>query len=460
MNCKRIFAGITLFFSDIITITVSYLLAYLVRAYLMPLIFRGTSAFTFPIFISRSYLLLPFLLIFAYEGLYHRRIDFWTEARLLWKGNFLATVLILIYLYITKFLLEWWFIVVLAFILNFLALPLIRNTVKKKILLDLGCLKENLLFIGSAEGKEELIKVLARNPTVGYTLGEAIIVNNELSLNLDELFSKNPRIYGIVIEARTLSPNIIEEIYQKLEKKVKHFYVIPGVPQLQTLGAEILPIESTLFIKYPYNLLRLESRLTKRALDIIIALIALIITFPVSIITAILVKLSSPGPVFFRQARLGKNQKLFDCIKFRTMYQDAEVRLSEVINRSEEIRRKWEKYLKIENDPRITKVGRILRRASLDELPQLWNVLLGEMSLIGPRPYLPHEVTNYGSEMKIISKVKPGITGLWQVSGRSQLTFEERLRLDVFYVKNWSLWLDLVIMIKTIIVWFKGEGAY
>ncbi len=117
-------------------------------------------------------------------------------------------------------------------------------------------------------------------------------------------------------------------------------------------------------------------------------------------------------------------------------------------------------FLKITNDPRVTPFGKFLRRISFDELPQLWNVIKGEMSLVGPRPYLPYEVENIGKQMGIITKVKPGITGLWQVSGRSQLTFEERLQLDEYYVKNWSIWTDLVILVKTIRVLFKTEGAY
>jgi undecaprenyl-phosphate galactose phosphotransferase len=142
------------------------------------------------------------------------------------------------------------------------------------------------------------------------------------------------------------------------------------------------------------------------------------------------------------------------------MYLDAPSRLEKHLNSSAEAKSEWEKYLKIANDPRVTLLGKFLRRTSLDELPQLGNVIKGDMSLVGPRPYLPYEVENMEKKVGIITRVKPGITGLWQVSGRSQLAFDERLQLDEYYVKNWSIWTDLVILVKTIKVFIKAEGAY
>jgi undecaprenyl-phosphate galactose phosphotransferase len=142
------------------------------------------------------------------------------------------------------------------------------------------------------------------------------------------------------------------------------------------------------------------------------------------------------------------------------MYLDGNERLQKILKSSPEIKLEWEKFMKIANDPRVTLLGKFLRRTSIDELPQLWNVIKGEMSLVGPRPYLPREVKNLEKRMGIITKVKPGITGLWQVSGRSQLSFDERLTLDEYYVKNWSLWSDIVIIVKTLKVFFKAEGAY
>ncbi|MEO0074947.1 MAG: exopolysaccharide biosynthesis polyprenyl glycosylphosphotransferase, partial [candidate division WOR-3 bacterium] len=248
--------------------------------------------------------------------------------------------------------------------------------------------------------------------------------------------------------------------YEKAEGKVEDFFVIPALSQLQTSGVEIEQLEDILLMKYHYNLLRTESRISKRVFDLLIAFLMILICIPLFIIISILIKLSSSGPIFHIQQRVGKDNKLFRCYKFRTMYLDAQRRLEKLFEQNPHTKVEWERYLKITNDPRVTKIGKFLRRSSLDELPQLFNVIKGEMSLVGPRPYLPNEVENRRKEISLITKVRPGITGLWQVSGRSQLTFEERMRLDEYYVKNWTIWLDAVIMIKTIKVLFNSQGAY
>jgi undecaprenyl-phosphate galactose phosphotransferase len=268
------------------------------------------------------------------------------------------------------------------------------------------------------------------------------------------------KIDGIIVDAQTIEPSKILKIYEQAEGKVQDFFVIPALTQLQTSGVEIEQLENILLMKYRYNLLRTESRIVKRIVDFIIAGIGIILCVPLFIIISLLIKLSSKGPIYFVQERLGKDKKLFKCYKFRTMYLDAPQRLEKLLKSSPEAKSQWDKYLKITDDPRTTSFGKLLRRISFDELPQLWNVIKGEMSLVGPRPYLPHEVEGLKQEMVIITKVTPGITGLWQVSGRSQLTFEERLKLDEYYVKNWTVWLDLVILLRTVKVFFKAEGAY
>jgi undecaprenyl-phosphate galactose phosphotransferase len=219
-------------------------------------------------------------------------------------------------------------------------------------------------------------------------------------------------------------------------------------------------LETVILMKFRYNLLRSESRIAKRIFDLIVAGLSFLICIPLIFFAALLIKLTSKGPIFYKQERLGKDKILFPCYKFRTMYLDGNERLQKILKSSPEIKLEWEKFMKIANDPRVTLLGKFLRRTSIDELPQLWNVIKGEMSLVGPRPYLPREVKNLEKRMGIITKVKPGITGLWQVSGRSQLSFDERLTLDEYYVKNWSLWSDIVIIVKTLKVFFKAEGAY
>jgi undecaprenyl-phosphate galactose phosphotransferase len=199
----------------------------------------------------------------------------------------------------------------------------------------------------------------------------------------------------------------------------------------------------------------------KRVFDLILIVLSMPLILLVICIISILIKLDSEGPVFFIQERLGKDGKIFKCLKFRTMYVNADEILETYLQGNSKAQEEWRKYKKLKNhDPRVTKIGKFLRKSSLDELPQIFNVLKGDMSLVGPRPYLPRELPEMGKFKEIIFMTRPGITGLWQVSGRNKLTFEQRLKLDAWYVLNWSLWLDVVILLKTIKVVLKREGAY
>lgn len=199
----------------------------------------------------------------------------------------------------------------------------------------------------------------------------------------------------------------------------------------------------------------------KRVFDLIVASVAVLSLSPVVALIALAIRMDSPGPVFFRQQRMGRNRRLFDCMKFRTMHVDGEQRLHAHLNGHAVSRDEWERFRKLKSsDPRITRVGRILRRFSIDELPQLINVFRNEMSLVGPRPYMPEEAERMGDVCEIVVKALPGITGLWQVSGRNQLTFEQRLDLDQCYVQNWSLPLDVKILFRTLAVVLHGRGAY
>ena len=194
----------------------------------------------------------------------------------------------------------------------------------------------------------------------------------------------------------------------------------------------------------------------KRCLDIVGALAMLALSFPIFLIVAILVRASSPGPVLFRQKRLGKHGELFTCFKFRTMVKDAESQLAS----HAELRDIYTREFKIKNDPRITKVGNILRKTSLDELPQLLNVLQGTMSLVGPRPIVPVEISKYGSFGDKLLSVRPGLTGVWQVCGRSDTTYDQRIVMDMFYVDRSSVGMDIKLLCSTIPSVIKRRGAY
>jgi undecaprenyl-phosphate galactose phosphotransferase len=247
-----------------------------------------------------------------------------------------------------------------------------------------------------------------------------------------------------------------------LQTKYAFVSIVPDIKGLPLYGVELDHFfgSDQLFLRLQNNLGRRTNRIIKRAIDIVLALFGLILLLPVFVIFAIVIKLSTHGPVFFKHGRIGSNGSSFGCIKFQTMYPNSQELLVNYLATNVAAKLEWEQSFKLKNDPRVTFIGKFLRKTSLDELPQLWNVLIGEMSLVGPRPIIEAEIPRYHEDFYYYKLVRPGVTGLWQVSGRSDVDYAERVRFDIWYVKNWSLWYDFVILIKTIGVVFGGRGAY
>lgn len=219
--------------------------------------------------------------------------------------------------------------------------------------------------------------------------------------------------------------------------------------------------------KMVYNIYKSDEKvnnkmlynIVKRVFDIVVSLCAMILLLPLFVVIGILIKIDSKGPIFFLQKRIGKDGKMFKLYKFRTMCLNADKELRGILETDKKAREEYEKNKKLENDPRITRMGKIIRRLSLDELPQLFNIFIGNMTFVGPRPYLYREKKDMGNSYEKIIAVKPGLTGLWQVSGRSDVTFETRLKLDEEYLEKVSLILDAKIFLKTFFIILKKEGA-
>ncbi len=213
------------------------------------------------------------------------------------------------------------------------------------------------------------------------------------------------------------------------------------------------------FVKFGERLNFLNATNVKIAADVVLSLVMLLILSPVMIGIAALVALDG-GPVLYRHTRIGKGGQRFHCLKFRSMATKADQLLAQRLAEDDAARDEWLQTQKLKNDPRVTAVGRVLRATSLDELPQLFNVIRLEMSLVGPRPVVEAELPRYGRNVRHYLKVRPGVTGLWQVSGRSNTSYSRRVALDSYYVKNWQLWLDLVILVRTIVVVARRDGAH
>lgn len=207
------------------------------------------------------------------------------------------------------------------------------------------------------------------------------------------------------------------------------------------------------------TVVRQRSPLNKQVFDRVFAALALLFFMPFFLVITLLLLIADGRPVFFAQERIGQNGRPFRCLKFRTMVHDAEARLAALLQSDPEARREWETTRKLTDDPRIHCIGAILRKTSLDELPQFLNVLRGDMSVVGPRPIVMEEAAYYGADFEEYISVMPGVTGAWQVSGRSNTTFEERVAMDVDYVRNWSFWRDIKIVWRTVAVVLKQDGA-
>lgn len=229
----------------------------------------------------------------------------------------------------------------------------------------------------------------------------------------------------------------------------RHVIVVPELGGVINSAVAVKDFSGNFGVEIKHNLLDPSIRRLKRVLDLALACVVGIVALPLLMGLMMFVWLDSGRPVFYKDRRMGKDGRAFACLKFRTMVPDAEAVLRKFLHDNPALREEYQRYHKLRDDPRVTRIGRFLRRTSLDELPQLWNVLRGEMSLVGPRPYLPRESTDIGIAQGEILRLPPGITGLWQVRGRNFTSFEDRVELDSYYVRNWSLWIDLIILART-----------
>ena len=298
---------------------------------------------------------------------------------------------------------------------------------------------------------------------------ESILTNNShIGMSIKLKFSTR-QLHAIIPEARKLDIKIMlacqdERLFRaQLRDFAAWFNYIEFLPRL-----EIFPVFGSHAVSLGQigglemmNQTRMKAlRVEKNLIDGIISVIVFVVMLPVMTVIAILVKLTSSGPVLYKAKRLGKKGRPIEVYKFRSMYADADERLERLLRENSVFAQEFKSNFKLRNDPRVTPIGKFLRRTSLDELPQLLNVLKGEMSLVGPRPIVDQEVKYYGGNYEVFSSVKPGITGLWQVSGRSDSNYDERVGFDVYYVLNWSPWMDIWILIRTAFCVVTMKGAY
>lgn len=451
-----------------------FLLLYLsfqLRSYLFPLIIPNLPEFLPPL---KKYLWIVgiHLALLFYEGAYTKRFTFWDEVRMLWKATLLSLLFVLFVLFALKqaefysrlVIFTWFFLTAIIF-------PIIRINIKK-LLFKLGLGKAKILIIGAGEKGISFLRILKDEPNLGYEVAgflDSTVESDQIEgyrvfryVDSVERYIKNADISALAITVSEKNGKEISEIILKTRASLDAILYVPDLKEIP-----VTMLDLRYFFKEDIFAFEIKNSLAnplkyflKRTFDYTITLLFLPFALFLILFFSALIKITSPGPAIFSQERVGKNGKPFKCYKLRTMYVDAEKRLKEILKNDPAKKEEWERNWKLKEDPRVTPLGKFLRQSSLDELPQIFNVLKGEMSLIGPRPYLPREIPYLGEESYIIHNLPPGITGLWQVSGRSNTSFNERIALDSWYVRNWSLWLDIVILLKTIKVVLKKEGAF
>jgi Undecaprenyl-phosphate galactose phosphotransferase WbaP len=314
----------------------------------------------------------------------------------------------------------------------------------------------------------DIIRELEKHPEIG--LKPVVILSSPQAVRprhrlpvIDMRFAAEVRASGVGRALIALPEAGCGKLLQDLEVFESLFprlLIMHSSPDLYNLTVDARQIGGSLAVEVRRDLLLPLPRLAKRLMDLLIVCVVLPAVGFTILLLGILVRLESPGPVFYGHRRIGRDHSSFRAWKVRTMQVNGDELLQKALAEDGDLREEWLRCRKLRHDPRITRVGRVLRKMSLDELPQLWNVLRGEMSLVGPRPIVEEEVGTYGQNFSLYCRVTPGLTGLWQVSGRNTVSAYDRVRLDSYYVRNWSPWLDLHILARTAKVVLTGQGAY
>jgi UDP-galactose-lipid carrier transferase len=408
---------------------------------------------------------------FYLKGHYTRRWPFWDELRGVLSVLAILSIVegALIFLAKSTFSRIWFST---TFLSLFVILPAFRFVVKE-LLIRCGRWHLPTVIVGAGENAIDVLQALKSERLMGfdvrYFLSNQPLNDKKLkevpvlpiSADLEGKLAEN-KVSCVVVALDTGDANSKGVLLvERLHRFTQDLYVVPAMRGIPLYGMEIHHFfrHEVIMMRVRNNLLRPVIRLSKRCFDILGSAVLLCLFSPLLILIGLIVR-SDGGPVLFGHNRVGLRRSSFRCLKFRSMVANADEVLQELLARDPQARVEWAADFKLKQDPRITWIGGFLRNFSLDELPQLWNVLKGEMSLVGPRPLVEEELARYGDQLDYYLQVRPGMTGLWQVSGRSDVDYSHRVYLDVWYVKNWSLWYDIAILFKTFKAVLNKQGAY
>ncbi len=457
--------GLFMLGGDLFAVAVSIAIAVLGR-YLL------NGDFELSLYLRTVPILAVFAAVYALNGLYPGiTLNPVREIRLLTLATSIVFVMFTALLFFVKegpeysraaFLAAW--------LLTLLLVPLTRASLRALLARRSwwGC---PVVIFGNRDKAHEIVQGLRRQPQLGLMpvgVFDDDYHQHVTSSGLPVLgrfrdAARYAQQFGLsraLIAVPDLTGERLAEMLDHHSEAFSRVYIFPGMSGLSSLGVEPREMCNQLSLELRRSLLLPRCQFAKRMMDAILGFMLSLLLLPLMLFIALLIRLESPGVALFGHRRIGHLGREFKVWKFRTMYSDGDRILQEHWRKFPADRREWEQNHKLRCDPRVTPLGRILRKTSLDEIPQLWNILRGEMSLVGPRPIVTAEVPKYGKSFGMYCRVVPGLTGLWQVSGRSQTDYQERVDLDAYYVRNWSPWFDIYLLARTFFVVLKGEGAY
>ncbi len=446
---------------DMVSFIISILLATSIRQYLPNILDISEFNFLFKNSNYYFYFSFIFIFIFFYEKLYTIRLTFWDETKKIIKGITLGIIITLALITLGKSSNEISRLTILiTYLFAIFIFPISRYYIKK-ILYGLEIYSKRLIIVSDNNNEATFVeKALNQESNLGYKIEEIVLFKNTI---LDKDVKKIAKLNASGIVVVCQNGKFQEEIINKLQEYTERIFFLPSSKNIAFLNSKIEYLfDSQLFIvKLENNLNRFHNKFLKNFFDKILAILLMPLLLPIILLIALFIRFSTKRSAFFIQKRLGESNHDFSCIKFQTMYPHSDNMLDGFLENNQKEREYWKKYKKIKgDDPRVTQIGKFLRKTSLDELPQIFNVLMGNMSFVGPRPYLAHEIPDMRGKKDTILIAKPGITGMWQVMGRNELSFQKRVELDEWYVRNWSLWFDIVLLFKTIKVVLVKKGAY
>lgn len=405
--------------------------------------------------------------------LYTRKMQFWRIIAGIFKANLYAILTGIFILYVVQkasttsrlymgmlWIFGFFFIVLFRFIL-------------KKIFDRFHLFEEPVLLMGAGLTAQILLSHIKEDIGLNYRfIGylEDNVPNEEVAAQLPRLGKftdavdvvKKTGVKNVLVMAPGLEQRRLQDIVYEIQPLVSNVGFIPdmGTMPLSNMEAECLIDGHVMMFSVRNNLRSRANRLLKQIFDWCLTLVGTVCISPFLLLIGLWIHYDSPGPILFKHKRIGKGGKEFYCYKFRTMCVDAEDKLEELLETNPKAKKEWEENFKLKHDPRVTRSGNFLRSTSLDELPQIFNVLKGEMSLVGPRPIIEEEIHYYGKYIDDYYMVRPGITGIWQTSGRSDTGYEQRVQMDTWYVRNWDFWFDVVLLWRTMKVVIGRKGAY